>query len=162
MTTSRRLAAPRDQRGSVLVEAALVLPLVILFMLGAVDLGMWVFQTTQAGSAARSGARVGILNYRLADQTGSTDEARIRTAVARDAATDAAVSVVIRCVGPGSTAVLTGGCQSASVVSPDRIMVNVSWSRPSLTFLTLPFGATQTVNASAVMAINGLPPGVGP
>lgn len=162
MTASRRQAAQRSERGSVLVEAALVLPLVILFMLGAVDLGMWVFQTTQAGSAARSGARVGILHYRLADQTGSTDEASIRNAVARDAATDAVVSVVIRCVGPGSTTVLPGGCSSASVVSPDRIMIKVSWDRPSLTFLTMPFGATQTVNASAVMAINGLPPGVAP
>ena len=157
-----RRAAPRSERGSVLVEAALVMPLIVLFMLGAVDLGMWVLQTTQAGSAARSGARIGILHYRLADQTGSTDEASIRAAVTRDATTDAAVTVVIRCVGPGSTTVLPGGCQSASVVSPDRIMVKVSWNRPSLTFLTMPFGATQTVPASAVMAINGLPPGVGP
>lgn len=155
-----RSIPPRSQRGSVMLETVFVLPLLVLFMLGAVDFGMWVFQTTQAASAARSGARAGILRYRQADQTASTDETAILAAVTRDAGDRSEVSVVIRCVGPGGTAVLPGGCQSANVVSPDRIMVTVSWPRPSLTVLTRPFGATHTVTGTAVMAIHGRPPGV--
>lgn len=143
-----------------MVEAALVMPMLALFLLAAADLGMWVFQTTQAASAARSGARVGILRYATADQGGTADEAAIRRAVDRDTDNLTGVAVQVRCVGPGTTTALPGGCQAASVVSPDRIMVEVSWSRPALTFLTKPFGATQRVSATAVMAINGRPSGV--
>lgn len=139
-----------------MVETALVVPLVLLFLMAAVDLAMWVFQTTQAASAARTGARVGILRYREADMNASADETAIVKAVVRDAGTSK-LSVEIRCVGPGNTTVLPGGCQTASVVSPDRIMVKVSWSRPSLTFVTRVFGATQQVSGSAVMVINGRP-----
>ncbi len=145
-----------------MVETALVMPLLVLFMLAAADLGLWVFQTTQAASAARSGARVGILRYAQADQPASDDEAAIHGAVRRDTADLEGVDVDIRCVGPGSTASLPGGCATASVVSPDRIMVEVSWTRPSPTFVTRPFGATQRVSGTAVMTINGRPSGVLP
>lgn len=150
------------ERGSMAVEACLVLPLLVLLVLAAVDIGMWVFQTTQAASAARTGARVGILAYRQADQANSADQNAIRLGVAGETLGQPGVSVQIRCVGPGDTAALAGGCQEASVVSPDRIMVKVSWARPSLTFVTRPFGATKLVTATAVMVINGRPSSVLP
>ncbi len=143
-----------------MVEAALLMPLLALFLMAALDLGMWVFQTTQAASAARSGARVGILHYRLADQATGADREAIRLAIARDAGTPAGLSFEVRCVGNGDTT--TKPCSTASVTSPDRIMVKVSWFRPSLTFVTKPFGATQRVSGTSVMVINGLPAGVLP
>jgi Flp pilus assembly protein TadG len=150
----------RPQRGALMVETALVLPLLILTMLGGVDLGMWVFQRTQAASAARSGARVGILRFRHADQAYTADETAILRAVARDADTTN-FSTEIRCVGPGDTISLPGGCQSASVVGPDRILVRVTWERPAVTPLTkMLFGATQRVSGTAVMVIHGRPSGV--
>lgn len=142
------------------METAFILPILILVMLGGVDLGMWVFQSTQAASAARSGARVGILRFRQADQWYSADEAAIFRAIARDAGT-ADFTTEIRCVGPGDTTPLPGGCQSASVVGPDRILVKVSWERPAVTPMTvLLFGANQKVSGTAVMVIHGRPPGV--
>lgn len=149
----------RSERGSVMVESALVLPILVLTMLGAVDLGMWVFETTQAASAARSGARVGILRYRFADVRHSEDEAAIARAVFRDAGRYD-FTTEIRCVGPGDTTSLAGGCQSASVVGPDRILVKVTWQRPAVTPLTKLFGATQMVSGTAVMVIHGRPSGV--
>ncbi len=143
-----------------MVEVALLLPLLILLLLGALDLGMWVFQTTQAASAARSGARMGILNYRTADVVGTTDEAAVHLAVARDTDNQAGVAVDIDCVGDADTT--TKPCSTASVTSPDRIMVKVSWPRPPLTFVTKPLGLTQTITGTAVMVINGRPPGVQP
>jgi len=38
-------ALDRRQGGSVLLETALVVPLLLLFVLGAVDLGLWVLET---------------------------------------------------------------------------------------------------------------------
>ena len=143
-----------------MVETALVLPLLILTMLGGVDLGMWVFQRTQAASAARSGARVGILRFRLADQRYTPDETAILRAVARDVGSGD-FTTEIRCVGAGDTTSLAGGCQSASVMGPDRILVRVTWKRPAVTPLTrMLFGAEQSVTGTAVMVIHGRPSGV--
>lgn len=156
MTTRAR----RSERGSLLVETALVLPLLILMLLAGVDLGMWVFQTTQAASAARSGARVGILRFRFADQWRSEDQRAIHQAIARDAGRYD-FTAEIRCVGPGDTTPLLGGCQSASVVGPDRILVKVTWERPAVTPLTVAlFGASQKVSGTSVMVIHGRPSGV--
>lgn len=151
-----------SERGSVLVESALVLPLLVMFLLGSVDVGMWVFQTTQAASAARSGARAGILRYRAADQIGSDDNNAIRLAVARDVGAKPGISIQVTCVGPDDVTVLPTGCVGASVVSPDRISVRVGWDRPSLTFLTESFGVTQRISGAAIMVINGRPPSVVP
>jgi Flp pilus assembly protein TadG len=143
-----------------MVETALVLPVLILILLGGVDLGMWVFQSTQAASAARSGARVGILRFRHADQWYSEDESAILRAIARDAGTTD-FEAEISCVGPGDTIPLPQGCQSASVVGPDRIMVKVTWRRPAVTPLTMAlFGSSQEVRGTSVMVIHGRPSGV--
>jgi hypothetical protein len=49
-------------RGQALVEFALAIPLVLLLMLGILDLGRAVFAYNSVAHAARSGARVAIVN----------------------------------------------------------------------------------------------------
>jgi Flp pilus assembly protein TadG len=58
----------RDERGAQLIEAALVLPLLLLVLLGILDFGL-LFQRYEAvTNAAREGARVAILpGYTNAD-----------------------------------------------------------------------------------------------
>ncbi|MCU1448137.1 MAG: hypothetical protein JWP02_307, partial [Acidimicrobiales bacterium] len=70
------------ERGATIVEAAFVLPLLFFLVLTMVDLGMWGFQTSQATSAARDGARVGIINYVTAKgpSPGGTDYTAIANA----------------------------------------------------------------------------------
>lgn len=153
----------RRERGVVLVEAAFVFPLLILFFLGVVDIGLWVFQTTQASGAARDGARVGILTYRQADVPTSSDAAAIRNAIVRRVGSQpfgAPLTVQVACVGAGQTVPLTGGCSTASLLDRDRIMVTVTWPRRAMSFVTLPFGTSQTVKGQAVMVIQDRPPGV--
>jgi len=53
-------------------------------------------------------------------------------------------------------------CASASVLTPDRIEVQVSWPRSGLSFVTKPFGASSTVSGKAVMRLNGVPTAVAP
>lgn len=149
-------AVDRTQRGSLLLEAALVMPIVIALILGAADFGFWVFATTEAASSARDGARAGTFSYLHADVPGSSDAIAITNAVRRRLQGEV-VTTTIHCVGPTDTVPLAGGCAGASIINPDRIQVTVSWPRSALSYLSKPFGATQTVRASAVMSLAGLP-----
>ncbi len=156
--------APRgSERGATLVEAAVALPLLVLFVLGMVDMGLWTFQSTQASSGARDGARAGILRYQQADIPTSADAVAIRRAIERRIGAQpfgAPLTVQVRCVTAGQSLPVTGGCAAASVLNRDRLEVTVSWLRRSLSFVTLPFGTSQTVRGKTAMVILGRPSGV--
>lgn len=151
-----RRALRRDERGVTIVEAAFVLPLLFLLVLTMVDVGQWAFQTSQATSAARDGARVGIINYATAD-TGGQDFTKIQDAVkARLAGNPTGLSVSVKCVPPDSSAALNNGCGSA-LAGCDRIMVTVTWTRrASSPLIGSLFGVTSVKGVSA-MVIAGAP-----
>jgi Flp pilus assembly protein TadG len=147
--------ARRDERGDTLVEAAFVVPLLFLFILGVLDLGLWEFQNSQASSAARDGARVGILQYLNADTAGQANNTAVVSAVNARLG-GRAPSVTVTCIGPSSTT--AKACDNAINVDSDRIKVDVSWARPPLSFVSKLGGTnSQTVHASATMQIGGLP-----
>jgi Flp pilus assembly protein TadG len=138
-----------------LVEAAFVVPLLFLFILGILDIGMWEFQNSQASSAARDGARVGILQYLDADTSGQNNNTAIVNAV-RARLAGRAPTVTVTCMGPSTTTVIP--CDNTIDVDSDRIKVDVTWTRPPLSFVSKLGGtSTQTVHASSTMQINGLP-----
>jgi Flp pilus assembly protein TadG len=56
-----RLRRERGQDGVALVEFALVLPMLLLFLVGLTDLGRAVYYMNTMENAAREGARVGIV-----------------------------------------------------------------------------------------------------
>ncbi len=151
---------PACEHGAVLLEVALVVPLLLLLVLGALDMGLWVFETTQAASGARDGARVGMLSYAQADVAGSDDAVAVRQAVEKRLGVRT-LSVDVQCVDPGDTTPLPGGCADANLTIPSRIDVRVSWQRTPLSFVTEPFGVTRVVSSRAQMSISGRPPGVG-
>ncbi|MDQ4070074.1 MAG: pilus assembly protein [Actinomycetota bacterium] len=135
------------------VEAALVVPLLFLFVFALIDLGLWVFDSTQAGAAAQDGARVAILDYRAADVPGSTDRASVQAATSRhiDVSTPA---VAVRCLRHDDTSVI---CNQA-VPGEDRIEVSVSWERSTLTFVGDLFGeSARRVSGRSAMTITGRP-----
>ncbi len=53
----KRRRDPRSRRGVVLAEAAVVYPVLLLFLLGIVTLGLGVFRHEQVAALAREGAR---------------------------------------------------------------------------------------------------------
>lgn len=61
MSSHRRRRRP-ETRGQALVEFALAIPVVLLLMLGVLDLGRAVFAYSSVSNAARTGARVAIVN----------------------------------------------------------------------------------------------------
>jgi Flp pilus assembly protein TadG len=58
----RRFTDARTGRGQGLVEFALVLPIILLLIFGAVDLGRAVYAYNTIANAARNGARVAAVN----------------------------------------------------------------------------------------------------
>lgn len=137
--------------GVTLVEAALVMPLLFLMVFGLIDLGLWVFESTQAAAAARDGARVAILDYRAADVPGSADRASVQAAASRHIDVSAPI-VAVRCLGGDDTSL---ACDQA-VPGEDRIEVTVSWERETLTFVGALLGqSARQVSATSAMSITG-------
>ncbi|HEV3353136.1 MAG TPA: TadE/TadG family type IV pilus assembly protein [Acidimicrobiales bacterium] len=154
----------RAEQGVTIVEAAFVLPLLFLFALALVDIGLWEFQNSQASNAARDGARVGILRYKTAAGStaapGGADFQAINNAVKARLANQS-YTVTVNCVSPTSEATIPGNCSSASIgfdsSATDRIKVRVTWSRAAMSPVGKLFGVTQSVTGTAVLQLVGLP-----
>lgn len=153
--TSRRRGRLRDgASGVTVVEAAFALPILLTFIFGLVDLGMWTLNVNQATNAARDGARAGILGHVGADVPGSEAEQAIRGAV--EAHLDrGAERVDISCVDPDGTALAT--CAGAEV-DVDRIRVAVEWHWTLVTPIAAILGYDEgRAHGSATMTIVGSP-----
>jgi Flp pilus assembly protein TadG len=78
---SRRSAAPnlgisRSQSGQALLEVALLMPLLLALVIGAIELGRYAYISILVGNAARAGAAYGAQGLALsADTTGITTAA---------------------------------------------------------------------------------------
>jgi hypothetical protein len=146
-----------------LVEVAFALPVLLFVLLGFVDLGMAVFQSSQASSAAADGARVGILHYRRADVANSADRVAIESAVKAKLVGQEVDSITVTCVDRTSAAV---ACADADP-DVDRLRVSVSWNlhpispmghlipgrvltgRATMSLIGQPLGMTTTTTAPA-------------
>lgn len=140
--------APQAQRGVTMVEAAIVLPIFLTMVLGFIDVGVGVFQTSQATGAAADGARVGILHHAEADVSGSAAEQAIEDSVRARLVGQDIESIVITCLTEAKSEV---GCGS---VDPDSgfLRVEVSWPFEPISFVGAAF-PDQDIRGSATMAI---------
>ena len=149
----------RDERGVTVVEAAFVIPLLFLFIFALIDIGLWVFETSQASSAARDGARAGIV-LKLAGTTSASgvaaNETAIRDAVKARLSEDRITSdnqIDITCL---STTNVTIDCDDV-IDGTSRLRVEVEWDRSFLTFVGGVFGGKQTITGKATMVVVGRP-----
>ena len=106
----------KSEHGAALIEAALVIPILLLLVLGVVDFGFMVNRGTLINNAAREGAREAIFG-----SSESEIEARVRDAASSLEQTDLTVTVTCKdsdgtpCPGvnydtewePGGTAIVT-------------------------------------------------------
>jgi len=141
------------ERGSVVLEAAMTLPIVLLFILGLIDLGNWDFQKSQASSAARDGARVAILSVTGVDVSGTAVNTAVHDAVAARLGGQA-FTFTVRCM-PSTTTITKTCAATPTTVDRDRVQVSVTWQRPGLTFVSQMAGASATLSASSTMTISG-------
>jgi Flp pilus assembly protein TadG len=169
------MSAPRRGRGdtgAVLVEAALVLPILLMVVMGMIEFSTQELKNGQMTSAARDGARVGILHYSGADTitsgncvsgttpaSGNTAYDMICKAVQGRLAGTQMTGMTVTCShqDPDAGTWSTTTCSSA-VLGADAIQVSVTWSRTPLTFVgSLFLPSSKTVTSSARMVIVGSP-----
>ena len=147
----------RDERGVTIVEAAFVIPIFFLLAFGLIDMGLWTLQKGQASSAARDGARAGIvlqLKGVSGTPTSSANVTKIENAVSAKLAGQKVDSVTISCIN-GTTGDPTP-C-SAVVNGRDKLRVSVKWRRPFLTFVGTVFGNGSDITGTSTMVIAGAP-----
>ncbi len=108
------------QRGQSLVEFALMLPLLLLIVVGALDLGQTYRGYVAITNAAREGAR-----YGASHPTATADEVRLHASseLPADLST---VTFTIECAPYGSTTFSSAYCASSDRVVGDQVKVTVS------------------------------------
>jgi Flp pilus assembly protein TadG len=121
----------RYDRGSAIIETALVLPILLLVVFGITEWGRALMTTNILNQAAREGARIAAV---AADSSGAV--ARINQVLTAANVTPAAISVV----GPGAGEVIT---------------VTVDADFTFLSAKVLPNRGTITLRGTAVMRFEG-------
>lgn len=154
----------RCESGSALVESALTVPVVIMLLLGAVELGDFAYRATEMSNAARAAAQYGAMNgggftdcNGMAGGTCSSSSGMVAAAkkdAPRSAATCTNFTVTVAssctCSGDGSTC--TGGnaysCGSGKPVA--NVTVTTSAQCSPITSVPGLFSGAFTLHGSAV------------
>ena len=113
-----------------------------------------MFQTSQATSAARDGARVAILSYAHADVSGSSDNNAVVAQVNGRLAGQHVQSITVTCLS-GESGSTTVTCANAAP-NTDRIRVVVTWTYVPLTPIGLIAGHIN-ISGTTTMGIVGSP-----
>jgi Flp pilus assembly protein TadG len=148
----------RSGRGQALVELALILPLLVLLLLGAVEFGRFAYLAIELANAAKAAAQYGAQkSLNGADVTG------MQLVASQDAP-----EVTSQCtnftttIGATSCACVTGGassasaCISAACASPSYIVQNLTITTSAQCaplFYPRGFGGTLTLSGHAVQEV---------
>lgn len=170
MTRLRRLS--RQELGAAMIELAMVSVVLFMFIGGILDLCLISLGATAGPSAARDGARVGVLSYFNADlangatclnlAAGSANYQVVANATLRNlshaAVIDASCVIAVRCLDgmgtdPTYPSAATKACDAGIVPDTDLIEVKVTWRQLG----TSQFVGAQTHSDFARMIILGLP-----
>lgn len=150
-----RSAGGRSERGTTIVEAAFAIPIFFLVLLGLVDIGLGVLQTSQATSGASDGARVAVVwptDPTALDAHFEKVRAAVRGRLVGQTIPDS--DITITCSTPDATPI---SCTS-SALNPqrDRVKVTVRWRWKPVSFVggALP---VQDITGNTTMAILSQP-----
>lgn len=137
------------ERGAALVEAAMVIPILVLLILGVVDFGLMVNRGTLINNAAREGAREAIFGSPENDI-----ETRVRDAASSLDQSD--ITVTVTCAAPDGTP-CPGVSYDDEWAPGDSVIVTVDYEYHYITPITslLGLGSTQDLTADVEMRIEG-------
>lgn len=139
----------RRDAGVTTVEFAFVVFIIILITIEGIDLGLWVFQRSEASQAAREASRIAMISPPVLDQaltTGSVYEAAVGEVESNLQDFKVWVTCAASADAPDSIK------DASQCVTGDFVTVTVSWTRQSLAFL----GPT-TVSGSSTRTVVGIP-----
>src|SRR4051794_113478 len=134
---SRRRAsrgAAKGDRGAVMVEFAMVVPLFFSLLFVLADFSMAELGNAAGANAVREGARVGIINFANADQTSSSNYLAIKSAVNSKLVglVKSNPTVTVACMKSDGVTTLTHGCDPTYVsIGSDLLKVQVTWTQIS-------------------------------
>ena len=149
---ARRSGSRRGQRGAVLVEAALILPVLILVVVGIIEFGLLFTSYSTANGSSRSGGRLAATAYSQAGAS-STAQATAAEQIALAAAADlkvlnnAASDTMVKPSGAWTNADACG-------VDVDSIGVYVQVKH---SYILNMFGRDHYADAHTVMRLEPLP-----
>lgn len=144
---------PRSRRGAHIVEAALILPVLMLLLLGIIEYCRLVLVLQLAENAAREGARYAVA--RTGDGTTKADiENYVRARMAGQAVALAGLTIDVMNVNPATGTEVAGSSWDEAPFGGAimvRVRGNYSAMIPGLTFLTaaLPVRATAMMTSEA-------------
>lgn len=139
MTRGWLCRAHSDQRGTGIVEMALVLPILLLLVVGTLDFGRAIYVRNALANAARDGARIGVVD--------PSNTSCIRTVAARRSSLAELTAADVTVTPPGTIA----------VGQPITVEVNSTY-HPLSAMVTEAFGLTTLkLRASATMQIRNVP-----
>ncbi len=125
MMSMSELSTNRAQ-GQSLAEIALVLPVLLLVLLGAIDLGRLYYANETITNASREGARLGIAKPAQTSEQITAIKTRVIAEAAGSRITLQPADISIDCAPYGSTAFSASYCPSADIKPGDQIRVRVS------------------------------------
>jgi Flp pilus assembly protein TadG len=129
----------QNQRGAVLVEMAIVLPLLLVLLVGVVDYGLVLREYQILQNAAREGARLSILPQYCISSTPASDQAAVTNAIKQrvvDYLTQEQITIALTDVTVAQNIVVNiGGGLSAT-----GSKITVSYTRSVLIGNGWPFG----------------------
>lgn len=147
--------AGRGQRGNTLVEAAFALPILFAMVMGLIDFGVGVLQTSQVSGAAADGARSALLWKPGAvqpDVVGSPAHNRVKEAV-EGRLMGHEFTFQVNCITP------SGSTVACSAADPDRDRIKVTVRSPfePVSPLGHSVAGNKVLSSSAAMGLTGLP-----
>jgi len=138
----------RGDSGVTAVEFSFVVFIIILITLAGIDIGLWVFQKSEASQAAREAARVAMISPPTT--LGAQTSGAIYDAAIREIESNLPeFSVSVSCADTAGDDITDG----AQCGVGDLVTVTVQWHRDPLTFV----GATDTVSGSSTRTVVELP-----
>jgi hypothetical protein len=129
----RRSNLFRHDSGSSAAEFALVLPLLILFLLGILDGGRFLWEVNQAEKATQAGARVAVVTDVISTSLGTQNYVGVGGLTQGDLIPASALGT-LRCTRSACTC--TGTCPSgfatANATSFDRVVTRMRYMKPDI------------------------------
>jgi Flp pilus assembly protein TadG len=147
--TRQLRALRRAEQGSVAVELALFIPVMLLLLAGLFQFGSGIFDSLRLESAARAGAQ-----YAMIDPTNATSiQNAVLDAIGGDT-TDVEVTATSYCQCPGDNTHVDCTIVSCSGGASSHQFVSIAANRPFTSILSLPaLGSLTEVSGHAIIRV---------
>jgi Flp pilus assembly protein TadG len=152
----------RGDEGTLLIEAAIVTPLLMVFLMALFDFAMLELRQSDLASAARDGARTGIIHWQDADlgtytggscPTSPSSFSAICSSVLQRLAGSSPTTITVQCYVKSSST--TEACANGTITEGlDSLDVTVAYSYRPATIVGETFiGTSHSFTSSARMVI---------